>query len=145
MTPPGLGPSLGVAGQAAVRRSAGQIDRMPRRHRGGLRRCNFELPSWNLVQSRDGSLSNASVEIRPLGGEFQSGDQFEFNLQQNWDVPPVAFEIFPGSAIDAGRYQWNRAEFQFKSSGARPLGADVTASVGDFYYGPGEEMQRALQ
>jgi hypothetical protein len=90
-------------------------------------------------------LSNASFEVRPLGIEFESGDEIEVNLQRYYDVPDEAFELFPGAEVAAGRYRWDRVEVGVGTSGARVLSADVSVSAGDFYAGRSWEAEGALR
>ena len=79
--------------------------------------------------------------MRPLGIEFESGDDAELRLERELDVPADSFELFPGSDIPPGRYGWNRVAAEFSSSDARPVVVDVEASAGAFYNGDGEELQ----
>jgi hypothetical protein len=60
-------------------------------------------------------------------------------------VPGEGFELFPGATVPAGRYRWDRAELDVTTSGARPLVADVSASVGEFYGGRSWEAEGALR
>jgi hypothetical protein len=93
------------------------------------------------VRYRDGSLSNARVSVRPIGAEFENGSSVELNLAREWDVPDEAFELFPGTDVDSGRYQWDRAEVQIESPPARALHAEFTASIGEFYDARGEAIE----
>lgn len=140
----GFDPALGFVQQSGIERYGGSIRLTPRPRRWGIRKFEFNVANWNLVRRLEGGLDNASVEVQPLGIEFESGDQFEFNLERRWDVPPEDFEIFPGSDIVAGRYAWNRVELQFEGSSARPLVPDVTVSAGEFYDGTSREVSASL-
>ncbi len=140
----GFNPALGFVEQSGVSRFAGQIELTPRPRRLGIRKLSFVLPSWNWVRYTDGSLSNASLEIRPFGADFENGASVELNWQRSWDVPREAFELFPGTEIAAGRYSWSRVELQLESSPARTLRAEVTASVGEFYERTGDAVEFGL-
>ena len=140
----GFEPSLGFVSQSGIQRFAGGIELTPRPRRWGIRRFDFSLASWDWVSRLDGALDNASLEVRPLGAQFESGDKFEFNLQRNWDVPPKAFEIFPGSTIPAGRYSWNRVQVVAEGSEARAVVPEVSLSAGEFYDGHAVEASLSL-
>ena len=137
-------PALGFVTEQDVIRHNGHIDYFPRPHRWGIRRLHFTFAEWDVTTRLDGSRSHASFAVSPFGGELQSGDEFVVTLQRFEDVPETSFEIFPGDTIAAGHYWWNRAELGIESSAGRPVGFDLTASVGDFYTGTGTEVLASL-
>ncbi|MEO6443745.1 MAG: DUF5916 domain-containing protein [Gemmatimonadaceae bacterium] len=141
----GFNPVLGFVQQASVESFGGRIQLSPRPERWGIRQFDFVPGSWEVVRRLGGRLDNARLEIQPLGINFESGDQFEFNLQRRWDSPPEDFEIFPGSDISAGRYSWNRVEVQLEGSNARTYVPNLTLSAGDFYDGTSREVEASLQ
>jgi hypothetical protein len=140
----GFEPALGFVQQSGIHRFSGQAAITPRPRRWGIRRFDFNLGSWDWVTRLNGDLDNASLEVRPLGAQFESGDSFEFNLQRRWDVPPEAFEIFPGSTITAGRYAWNRVEIGYEGSRRRAVVPEVSFSMGDFYDGTARELSASV-
>jgi hypothetical protein len=137
----GFEPALGFVEQSGVSRFAGQVVLTPRPRRWGIRRFDFALPSWNWVRYADGSLSNARIEVRPLGAEFEDGSGFELNLTREYDVPNERFELFPGTEIDSGRYVWNRVEVQYESRPSLPIVVDLSASAGSFYDADGKSLE----
>jgi hypothetical protein len=140
----GFEPALGFVSQSGIQRFAGQITLTPRPRRWGIRRFDFSLPSWDWVSRLDGALDNASVTLRPLGAQFESGDSFELNLRRQWDVPPGAFEIFPGSVIAAGRYVWDQVEVSLEGSDARRVVPELSVTVGELYDGTGYEWSAGV-
>ncbi|GLC23811.1 carbohydrate binding family 9 domain-containing protein [Roseisolibacter agri] len=155
----GFVPALGFVQQAGVMRYSGNTAITPRPQALGplaaplralgVRRLLFNALGWNYVRALGGSdqrgLSNARFTVTPLGAELESGDEFELSVVRTYDVPGEAFELFPGADVPAGRYRWDRVELDVTTSGARPLVADVTASVGDFYAGRSWEVEGALR
>ena len=155
----GFVPALGFVQQAGVMRYSGNTAITPRPQALGplaaplralgVRRLLFNALGWNYVRALGGSgqrgLSNASFTVTPLGAEFESGDEFELSLVRAYDVPGEAFELFPGADVPSGRYRWDRLELDVTTSGARPLVADMTASVGQFYGGRSWEAEGALR
>jgi hypothetical protein len=111
----------------------------------GVRRLLFNAMNWSVVQALGGGLDNATLTVRPLGAEFESGDHVELNLRRSYDVPGESFELFPGAAVAAGRYRWDRAELSGGTSPARPLVLDGTVSGGQFYAGRSWEASGALR
>lgn len=138
-------PSLGFVQQRGVTRLGGGTSITPRPRGGPIRRLEFDLLSYNVVWDLDGRLSNASFEVKPLGLQFQSGDQFEINVQRAFDAPDEAFEIFPGTTLAAGPYWWNRVEVQYSGNEARPVRYSVNASTGAFYDGRSSEVSVGMR
>jgi hypothetical protein len=151
----GFVPALGFVEQAGIMRYAGQTALTPRpRALGplgaplralGVRRLLLNALAWNYVRRLDGGLGNASFEVRPLGAEFESGDEFTLGLQRVYDVPREAFALFPGAAVGAGRYRWDRARLAVTTSPARVLAATLAASAGEFYAGRSWELEGAVR
>jgi Domain of unknown function (DUF5916)/Carbohydrate family 9 binding domain-like len=144
----GFAPTLGFVRRVGIRETTGHIDFMPRPGVLGIRQLDlvFPIPSWDIIADESGSLlrshdwQTATFEWRPLGGSFQSGAQFEVNLQRFLDAPTDTFEIFPGVKLTPNRYWWTRAELQYFSSPGHPLSAGSIVSFGDFYDGTDTEI-----
>ena len=151
----GFVPALGFVRQAGIMRYSGSAAITPRpRALGplagplralGVRRLLFNVMNWNVVQALGGGLDNATLTLRPIGAEFESGDHIEVNLRRAYDVPREAFELFPGASVAAGRYRWDRVELTGGTSPARPLVLDATVSGGQFYAGRSWEASGALR
>jgi len=145
----GFNPALGFVRQTGVWRHTGAFRWSPRPHVRGLRQLELKFIEWDVSLNVGGGLNNAMYEIRPLGAQLESGDSFEFNLQRRVDVPDESFDVWERDTpagtqvvtIPAGRYTWNRAEFQFESSSGRPVGVDLGASVGRFYTGTSTQLE----
>lgn len=133
----GFEPDLGFVSQSGIQRFAGNLSYTPRPERWGIRKFNFNFGSWDWVSRLDGALDNATLSFQPLGAEFESGDSFEIEVERKWDVPREDFEIFPGSIIPAGRYEWNTVQFSFDGSGARDFVPEVGYTIGELYDGRG--------
>ncbi len=155
----GFVPALGFVQQSGVVRYAGSTAITPRPEvlgplgaplrSLGVRKLLFNLLSWNAVYGLGGSgrrgLGNGSLSVTPLGAEFESGDEFELSLFRGYDAPDESFELFPGADVPAGRYRWDRAELDVTTSAARPIVAEFTTSVGQFYAGRSWEAEGALR
>ncbi len=133
-------PALGFVQQRGINRLGGSTAFTPRP--GGasaIRRFEFDLLTYDLVYDLDWQLSNASLEVKPLGLQFQSGDRVELNLQRQFDRPTEDFNVFSGATVRAGAYWWNRVEVQYSGAEARGVRMSVTASTGQFYDGRSSE------
>lgn len=145
----GFSPALGFVRRTGILESRGKVEYTPRPNVLGLRQLDiaFPIPNWSIIAAASGSLTRSSdwqsaeFEWRPMGGEFQNGDQFEFNIQRILDAPDEEFEIADGVTIPAGRYWWTRAEAQYETSSGRPLSLSAQVSAGDFYTGSNTEVE----
>lgn len=151
----GFQPVLGFVSQGGVMRYGGQVEVTPRPAALGplekplrrlrVRQLGFNLLQWNYVRHLDGrGLSNAEFQVRPLGAEFESGDEFEVNLGREYDVPDQDFELIPGATVTAGRYHWDRLSLDISTSRARWVAANGEASIGEFYSGRAWEVDGSL-
>ena len=144
----GFTPTLGFFRRAGMWETTGHVDFMPRPHLLGLRQLDikFPLPEWDIIAPEGGSLGRSAdwqtawFEWRPLGGTFESGDQFEVNFQRQLDAPADTFEVFNGVGVAPGRYWWSRWELQYQTSPSRPLSAGASVSWGGFYAGKSTEI-----
>jgi len=147
----GFRPALGYVRESGIWETTGHVTFQPRPTFLGIRQLELKLiPSWDIVSGVAESLlqtsdwRRAKFEFRPLGGEFQNGDQFEVNLQRVLDTSLEGFELFPGTVVPPGRYWWTRGEVQYESSTGRPLSVKVQASAGGFYSGTNTEMELGM-
>ena len=134
-------PALGFVLERDVWRHTAALRFYPRPHLLGIRRLILKPIEWDVTHFNDGPLSHAFYEVTPLGAEWNSGDEVEFNLRREQDDPREEFEIFPGSAIAADEYSWDRAELQFSSSAGRPVGVELGLSTGGFYDGTATQAE----
>lgn len=145
----GFDPTLGFVNRTGIWETTGHVDFMPRPHALGIRQLDFTfpIPSWDIIANEQGSIGRvrdwqtASFEWRLLGGEFQSGDSFEINVQRLLDAPTDTFAIFPSVNVLPGRYWWTRAEVQYELSPGRPVSAFARVNWGDFYDGRSTDVE----
>lgn len=87
---------------------------------------------WN---DQTGSLESFNAEWRPLGFRTKSGEQFEYNIQREFDAPAEAFEIADNALIPAGRYWFTQHEIQAETYRGRRISLSSEIGFGDFYTG----------
>jgi len=145
----GFDPVLGFVRQTGVWRHTGAFEWSPRPGVLGVRQLTFKAIEWDVSMNLGGGLNNSWYEVVPFSAEFESGDQIELSLRRSVDVPEESFDVWEKETtsgtrlvtIPAGRYAWNRAEFQFESSSGRPVGVDLGVSVGRFYTGTSTQVE----
>ena len=95
------------------------------------------------------SLENALIDrnlmFTPLELEFDSGDQFEFQLFQQSENLEEDFEIDDGVILPAGNeYDWLRYQVSYDSAEQRMFSGRVEYSFGDFWDGTRQELSLDL-
>ncbi len=138
----GFDPTLGFVRRTGVIESSGRIEYQPRPAIPGLRRLDFKIvPSWQIQAPLGGSLlkpgtwESASFEWRPLGGDLQSGDHFEVNIDRELDAPTDTFSLYPGAVVQPGHYWWTRGQVHYFTGSGRPWGLGASLGWGGFYDG----------
>ncbi len=139
----GFDPVLGFVRQDGVWRYTAGVSANPRPHRWGLRTLNFGL-EFEVSRDLGGRLDNALYDVSLFGFHTLAGDEFELHLRRFSDVPADTFEIFPGTNVLPGRYDWNRVDASFSSSSSRRVGVELGLSVGDYYTGTNTEVSAGL-
>ena len=141
----GFNPSLGFVRSDGIVRYGGSFRITPRPNIPHVRQLEFNLLNYQYVQRIGGGLDNAEFEVMPFGVRFDSGDEFEFNLQRSGDAPTEAFEVFEGTTIAPGNYWYDRWEVQYDGSSRRPVRVEASASFGKFYTGGGEDYSVSVE
>ena len=134
----GFNPALGFVQNDGISRFAGQVELSPRPHIRGIRQLQFTLLDWNYTRYLDGGLSNAELNVSPIGVNFESGDQIELKLQRQGDAPPEPFDIFDGTTVTPGTYWFDRVEATIETASHRAVQLNLDASWGEYYHGVGE-------
>jgi hypothetical protein len=135
----GFNPTLGFVRSDGVVRYGGSFRITPRPNIPYVRQLEFNLLNYQYVQRIGGGLDNAEFEVTPFGVRFDSGDEFEFNLQRAGDAPTEAFEIFEGTTVAPGTYWYDRWSLEYDGSSRRPVRISARADFGKFYHGGGED------
>lgn len=141
----GFNPALGFVRSDGIVRYGGSFRLTPRPNIPKVRQLEFNLLNYQYVQRIGGGLDNAEFEVTPFGVQFESGDEFEFNLQRSGDAPTEAFEVFEGTTIVPGNYWYDRWELQYDGSSRRPVRLEASASFGEFYHGGGEDYRIGVE
>lgn len=148
----GFSPTLGFVRRTGIWETTGHIDFTPRPGVLGIRQLDivFPIPTWDIIADESGSLfrsrdwQTADFEWQPIGGVFQSGANFQVNVQRALDALTDTFEIFRGVRIAPGRYWWTRGAVQFQSSPSHPLSFSSFFGFGNFYDGRNTTVEGGL-
>ena len=140
----GFNPSLGFVQQSGINRIAGQLNLTPRPNRWGVRKFDFVVPEFDVVLNPDGTVNNARVSVQPIGFAMETGDEAGIGVDMEWDAPTGAFDLFTGSVVAPGRYQWSRPYIEVKGSSARRVSGSLHLSGGDFYDGRSSAIEASV-
>lgn len=145
----GFQPALGFVRRAGIWETQGQAYYTPRPGVMGIRQLQLApiIPNWDIIADKNGSVvdpkswQTASLEWRPFGATFNTGDHLDLSVQRRMDAPAETFPIFRSFTVPAGRYWWSRAELGYVSSYGRPATVAVFANSGTFYNGRSTDME----
>ena len=102
----------------------------------GIKKLIFKPWSFILYRTHStGKLESFYNEIRPLGAIFETGDRFEFNLQQNFDRIDEPFHLTNSITIPVGKYWMFRKEIQIETYHGRRIWVFFNYNWGGYYDG----------
>ena len=109
-----------------------------------IKRLLLKPFNFNYTTDMDGVLLFRDVEIRPLGFETDSDDEFNFSIKNDYDyVYETDFKIF-GTSIDPGVYDNWYYTMQFSGSRRRKVAVNMSARWGDFFSGTRDSFSAAV-
>ncbi len=109
-----------------------------------IKRLVLKPFNFNYTTDMDGVLLFRDVEIRPLGFETDSDDEFSFSVWNDYDyVYETDFSIF-GYDINPGIYDNWYYDMQFRGSRRRNVAVDMSARWGDFFSGTRNTFSTAV-
>lgn len=127
-------PSLGFVPRPGIYRYDLNFDYTLRPENGWVRRMSHEFRPM-LVTDLEGHWESYRVFTAPLNWDFESGEEFEFNVIWQGEDIPADFVIAGDVVVPRGTYHWVRFQVQTETAAKRPLSARARASAGDFYDG----------
>jgi hypothetical protein len=140
----GFNPTLGFVQTDGIWRSGGQVEFRLRPKIPHVRLLQITPLDWIYAERLGGGLSNAELQVTPLGVHFDSGDEVQFTLQRQGDGPVEAFEVFPGTMVQPGSYWYDRWELSYEGSPQRAVWLNAQASFGQYYTGVGENYELSV-
>jgi hypothetical protein len=117
----------------------------PKNYLRWIRQFSFKGLDLNYFTFDDtGQLQSFTYEIRPLGFETRSGEEFEFNLIRRAEGFREPFEIIEGITISEGEYWYNQMEIQAGTFSGRTWSVSTKTKWGEFLTGKGTEIEWEL-
>jgi hypothetical protein len=89
----------------------------------------------DVTRDLEGTEDEWRLPLRPLGLEFQSQDELQYEVTQSVQTIADPFELTPGVFVAAGRHEMTRHSLSFESNDRRDYGGELEVEWGDFYGG----------
>ncbi len=133
----GFNPEVGFQRRTNYQMYNADMRIMPRIKRiGFVKKFNFKPFDFNYyIDNATHRLQSLWSELRILGFETKSGEEFEFNVQRKAENLTEPFEIHDGVVIDQGEYWFTDWELQLSTFDGRKLSGGIFVNWGGFYNG----------
>jgi len=126
-------PALGFVRRTGIRRYEAELSYNPRIN-STIRRLRFEVEP-ELITDMDGTTETREFSVRPLGIEWESGEDLSTFVRFTEERLTEDFDIQDPVTIPVGVYNFVRHGFRFETSNKRDLSAEVGVTTGTFYDG----------
>jgi len=132
-------PEVGFLRRADFRRSYGMFRFSPRpKGPSAIRKYQFET-SVDHVTDTNGRLET-QLAAAEAGMELQNGDEWRFELRNNYEYLDEPFEIADSITLPVGPYRFNDAEARYTIGPQRRVNGTVFAGGGQFFDGTRTEI-----
>lgn len=135
-------PEVGFVSRVGIKNYIWQLLLTPRPGIPHVRKLAFKPFDINYTTDMDGQLLSRTVEIRPLGFMFNSGDELHFKIWNKYDRIRLretnnakGYNIFGNTFIPLGPYSYWYGEVNYTGSSKRKVYAYANSNWGDFYDG----------
>ena len=127
-------PEMGFVRRGDMRRSRAQARFSPRpKNMPSIRRFQYQA---NVVYAEDGA---GILESREREGQFeiqfQNGDKFGLNYNNQYEYLPTPFAIAPSVTIPVGGYAFDTYQVSFELGRQRTVSSQLSLEYGIFYNG----------
>ena len=102
---------------------------------GGMLRSVNASVAIDATQDLEGTEDSWTLPIQPLGLEFQSEDELEYEVHQIVENISEAYDLTDGVPVAPGRYEMTRHFLSLESSDRRDYSGEVELEWGDFFGG----------
>ncbi|MCE1199639.1 MAG: carbohydrate binding family 9 domain-containing protein [Marinilabiliales bacterium] len=134
---------MGFVPRTGIRDSYGNLMIGPRPKMKGILQV-LAGGGFNHIMNVEDILESRQVNVTPLKIRFKSGEEFSYNLSDNYEYLAKPFNIYSSYIIPIGVYDYRRSTLSFLSAGSRNLSGDVTYAWGDFYNGYRKDVNAGI-
>jgi len=134
---------IGFVPRTNIKASYGNFSVGPRPGKWGILQIKTGA-GFNYVTDFNQVLVTRELKISPLGIRFNSGEEFSYSVNQQYEYLTKDFPIFPGFMIPQGEYTFWHQSMVLTSAGSRNLAGSVNVGSGDFYNGRREDLRLTI-
>ncbi len=128
-------PEIGFVSRTGIRNSIARINIRPRPSIPHVKQLLFKPVDVNYTTDMNNRLLTRKTEFRPFGIVTDYGDEFIFEIMNEYDYLDEDFDIFDDVVISPGTYAWWYYQANFTSNESRPVSFEAEMQWGDFYSG----------
>lgn len=125
---------MGFVPRTDIKETYGNIQIGPRPKKGVVLQVITGF-GFNHVVNFSNILESRQVNFNPLKIRFRSGEEFSYNVNENYEYLEKPFNIYSSFVIPTGAYQFYRNSLSLVTAGSRNLAGDMAYSWGGFYDG----------
>jgi len=125
---------MGFVPRTDIKETYGNIQIGPRPKKGVVLQVITGF-GFNHVVNFSNILESRQVNFNPLKIRFRSGEEFSYNVNENYEYLEKPFNIYSSFVIPIGTYQFYRNSLSLVTAGSRNLAGDMAYSWGGFYDG----------
>jgi len=130
-------PEIGFLRREDFRESLAKLRLSRRPASGRIRKVSLE-PGLEYVTDPRGRLESRQAQMT-FRMELQNGDQWNADYEKNFEFLPEPFEVYPGSVIPVGEYDFQNVRLSYQLGPQRTISGRVTYLFGGFYGGTRNE------
>ncbi|MEM7306945.1 MAG: DUF5916 domain-containing protein [Planctomycetota bacterium] len=131
-------PALGFVRRDDMKKYEGDFRYRPRLY-SAIRRLDFTLRT-DLITDSANKTETVDITMRPLGIEWESGDEFRLDVLHRREVLGEDFDIQDDVVIPEGAYTYDRVGTVFETADRRPLTVEVSFFTGGFFDGDRDDF-----
>ena len=128
-------PAVGFVTRNGFRRIEPRIGWRPRPNIDWIRRFDFSVQFRHLADIDTGINEEQQLQIKLLGIDLESQDNFDLNLQRQVEFLDAQFEISDGVFIEPGDYRNWEWSLMARTASRRVLSANIEMRRGGFWSG----------
>ncbi len=132
-------PALGFVQRTDVKKYTTQLRYQPRLYTG-IRQLEF-LFRPTLFTDAGNNTETVDVLVRPLGIEWESGDELRIDYIHEREVLTEEFDIQDDVIIPEGSYTYDRVGANLETSSKRPVSVEVGWFTGGFFDGRRDDVE----
>jgi hypothetical protein len=137
-------PALGFVPRTGIRSWFGLVEYEPRLNTS-IRKLSFNAEA-QVITDLDDRVETIEAQVRPLGIEWDSGDELRLEVLPGYERLDQPFDIQPGvvNPIPIGEYHTLRWRAEVETALKRPVSGAIGLEVGDFFTGRRTDAQAEL-